>query len=93
MAYARRTDRNQSEVIEALRATGWFVCDTSRIGHGFFDVIAAKHGRIVFIEIKDGAKVKSKQQLTPAEVAMHEDFLTAGADVVILRSVEEAIQL
>ena len=93
MAYARRTDANQSQVVEALRARGWYVCITSAVGNGFFDAIAVKHGRVRFVEIKGGAKVKSKRKLTPAEAAMHEDFLRAGAEVVILETIDQAVSL
>lgn len=93
MSYARRTDANHSVVIEALRRCGWFVLDCSRVGHGFFDAIVCRRGRVVFAEIKDGTKPASRQRLTASEGAMHEDFRRAGAEVVILRSVEEAIRL
>lgn len=93
MAYARRTDANQSELVEALRACGWYVCITSAFGGGFFDAIAVKHGRVKFIEIKDGAKVASARKLTKPEAEMHGDFTEAGADVVILETVEQAVRL
>lgn len=93
MAYARRVDANQSEVVEALRACGWYVCVTSAFGGGFFDAIAVKPGRVTFLEIKDGSKPPSARRLTEAEQAMHADFRAAGADVVILETMEQAISL
>lgn len=93
MAYARRTDANQSELVEALRACGWYVCITSAFGGGFFDAIAVKGGDVRFLEIKDGSKPPSARKLTPAEQAMHEDFQAAGAQVVILETVEQAVRL
>lgn len=89
MAYARRTDGNHSDVIGALRQSGWYVCDTSRLGNGFFDAIAVKHGLVRFIEIKDGSKPPSARKLTKDEAEMHVDFINAGAHVVVLESVED----
>lgn len=93
MAYRRRVDANQSQIVEALRGAGWYVCITSAFGNGFFDAIAAKHGQVYFCEIKDGAKVPSARKLTKPEAEMHEDFKLAGANVVILETVEQAVRL
>ena len=91
--HARRVDRNQPEIVATLRACGWYWKDTSKLGDGFPDGLVAKHGRVWFVEIKDGAKVQSKQQLTPAQVREHAAFKASGVPVVILRSVDDALAL
>ena len=59
-----RVDANHGEVRSALRAAGWTVVDCAGVGSGFPDLLIAKHGRVMMVEIKDGAKVKSAQKLT-----------------------------
>jgi hypothetical protein len=93
MPYARRVDTNHAQVIDALRRCGWMVWDSSRYGHGFFDAIAIRRGRVVFIEIKDGSKPPSARKLTADEIDVHRDFLTHGATVVVVSSVDQAIAL
>lgn len=93
MAYARRVDANQSEVVEALRLCGWYVCVTSAFGDGFFDLVIQKPRRTVFVELKDGKKPPSARKLTQAEADLHADFIAAGAEVVILESIDQAVAL
>jgi hypothetical protein len=88
-----RVDANHAEVRSALRAAGWTVVDCARIGSGFPDLLIAKHGRIVMVEIKDGAKVKSAQKLTEDEVQFHALMAAAGVTVSVVTSVEEALAL
>jgi hypothetical protein len=88
-----RVDSNHSAIVEALRASGWHVHDCSRLGGGFPDLLAAKHGRIELIEVKDGAKVPSKQLLTPEESKVHQAFQRAGVPVVVVTSVDQAVNL
>jgi hypothetical protein len=92
VGYKRRSDANHSLVAQALRSAGWFWLDTHAVP-GFFDGIAFKHGRVAFVEIKDGEKKPSAQKLTPAQVELHADVKAHGAEVVILTSVEQAVAL
>lgn len=91
--YARRVDAPHKAVMQALRKTGWIVFDTSRIGRGFPDLVMAKAGRVVFVEVKDGTKPPSARQLTNAEAKFYNEFLTAGAQVRIVNSVSDALAL
>lgn len=93
MGYRKRTDANHGDVIETLRAAGWTVRDTSRFGEGFPDAIAAKPGRVVFVEIKDGSKPPSKRKLTPDEEKFADLLVYGGAEYRILTSADEAGQL
>jgi Holliday junction resolvase len=87
--YARRVDRNHGAIRSALRASGWQVMDMSGAGNGCPDLLAAKAGRVLFVEVKDGAKVASARTLTPAQVQLHAQFAAAGVPVVIVTSVEQ----
>ena len=41
-----RTDRNQSQVVDDLRARGYRVFVTSMVRNGFPDLVVAKWGRV-----------------------------------------------
>ena len=88
-----RVDANHAEIRSALRAAHWVVVDTAGVGSGFPDLLIAKRGRLLLVEIKDGAKVKSKQQLTEDEVQFHALMAAAGVTVQVVTSVEEALAL
>lgn len=93
MAYARKVDANQKDVIEAMTAIGWYCLDLSRAGHGAPDILAAKAGRLVAIEVKDGRRPPSERKLTPLEQDVHTAFAAHGCPVVIINSVDEAMNL
>jgi Holliday junction resolvase len=91
--YARRTDSNHAQILDALASVGWYTLDLSRAGFGAPDVLAVRAGRLIPIEIKDGAKSASRRQLTPAEVEVHAAFAAAGVPVVVVTTVDEALAL
>ena len=90
MSHAKKVDRNHGEIRDALRALGWYVYDTSRLGGGFPDLVCAKNGRLVLVEVKDGTLKPSARQLTPAEQDVHLEFALAGIDVWIVESLDDA---
>ncbi len=90
MRRAARTDANQTEIVEALRAVGATVAITSMIGDGFPDIVVGYRGENYMIEIKDGSKPPSKQQLTPDEKKFH-NIWRGKIDIVI--SVDEALEI
>jgi len=83
MRYAARVDGTHREVIDALRACGWLVADTSRLA-GFVDCVAQRRGVTRLIEIK-----RPKGKLTWLQAQM----IAAGFDVRVLRSAEDAARL
>lgn len=88
-----KVDGNHKQIVEALRAAGWYVKDVSRAGDGFVDLVAAKGGRLELIEVKDPAQPPNKRALTEAETQVHLGFARSGVEVRILMTVEEAVRL
>ena len=88
-----RTDRNHAAIVGALRAIGWYVIDLSRAGAGIPDLLCVRGGIVKLVEVKDGAKPASRRKLTAKQVELHGECQLAGVPVVILESVEQAVQL
>lgn len=83
MTFARRVDANHRLITEALRKAGWYVIDTSRL-RNFVDLVAVKHGRAVFVEVKtDRGKLTESQ----CKLSM------GGLPIRIVRSVDDAVNL
>jgi Holliday junction resolvase len=93
MRRAARVDANHAEITHALRQCGWTVHDTSGVGGGFPDLVVGKAGRLVLVEIKDGAKKPSARRLTKAEALFWQKFGEAGVWVEIVESLEDATTL
>ena len=62
-----RVDSNQSEIVKALRSIGCSVLPTHQLGAGAPDIAVGLRGHTLFLEIKDGDKPPSEQQLTQDE--------------------------
>ncbi len=92
MRRAARVDRNHSEVINAFRAYGFSVHDTSRLGAGFPDCVIAKSGRTAVVEIKDGELPPSARQLTPAEIKFRDSWQGIYLLVESLDDVEDVVR-
>lgn len=63
----RRVDRNQPEIVAALRKCGFTVNHTHMVGNGFPDLCISRNGYTHLIEIKDGALPPHLRRLTPLE--------------------------
>lgn len=81
---AAKTDTAQAPIVAALRKLGARVVSLHRVGQGVPDLLILHRGKVQLVEVKTGAKGK----LTEAQVA----FLADGWPVVIIRSVEEAVE-
>lgn len=88
MKYAAKVDRNQSEIVKALRAIGAQVALTSSVGQGFPDIVCGFRGRNVLLEIKDEKQPLNKRKLTPAQVEFHAAWT---GEIHIVESVEQAL--
>ena len=62
MRWARKTDSNQTEIVDALEKIGCSVVDLSRVGDGVPDILVGWRGVCVLLEIKTiGGKLNPKQ--------------------------------
>lgn len=87
---ACRTDSNQTEIVKALRKIGCTVTPTHMVGDGFPDLVVGRNGVNHLLEIKDGAKVPSKRELTKDEKKFHIEW---RGTVNIVYSVDDALRV
>lgn len=73
MTAPKRTDANQGEIVDALRAVGATVTSTHMIGGGFPDLYVGYRGDNYLLEVKDGSKPPSRRKLTPDEEKWHSE--------------------
>ena len=71
---AKRVDDNQKQITAQLRKLGYSVCILSDVGKGVPDILVGKNGFNYLIELKDGSKPPSRQQLTEHEKRFHESW-------------------
>lgn len=64
---ARKTDSNQSHLVDQMRKLGMSVFITSGVGNGFPDAVVGIRKKNYLFEIKDPAKPPSCRKLTPDE--------------------------
>lgn len=86
---AARTDRNQPEIVRALRQVGATVWITAALGTGV-DIVVGKDGRNILMEVKDPLQKPSQRQLTVDEKAFH--YAWAG-QIAVVETAEEALAL
>jgi hypothetical protein len=85
-----RVDRNQPEIVGALRAYGCSVACLHQCGGGIPDLVVGWKGRNYLIEIKDELAKPSDRKLTPDQSAWHELWV---GQVAIVTNCAEAIAL
>ena len=83
----RRVDRNQSEIVSALRAIGATVHCTHELGKGFPDLVVLFKDRVSLLEVKDWQKKPSEQRLTEDEAVFHKQWV---GHVFTVKTVDEA---
>ena len=89
MRLRARVDRNQAEIVKALRAVGCSVQSLAAVGKGCPDILVGVRGVNILMEIKDGkAKDKRQHQLTPDEERWHREW---NGQREVVKSVEEAL--
>lgn len=71
MRRAARVDRNQPEIVQALRQVGAFVQPLHTIGGGCPDILVGYRDVWHLMEIKDGLKPPSARALTADELRWH----------------------
>jgi hypothetical protein len=90
MRYGAKIDANQPEIVAALRKAGCTVQHLHAVGKGCPDLLCALDGHTFLIEVKDGSKPPSKQELTPDQAAWHAGW---KAPVYIVNSVTAALEV
>ena len=92
MRRAARIDRNQPEIVSALRKAGAYVLPTHQLKNAF-DLLVAYCGRTMIVEVKDGEQPPSKQQLTEGEEKCKEAIEAQHVKYHIIHNVEEALAM
>ena len=91
MRTAAKIDKNQSEVVAALRKVGASVQSLASIGKGCPDLLVGFQGKLYLIEVKDGTNVPSKQLLTEDQKKWHDNW--TGSPVHVVRSIDGALKI
>jgi Holliday junction resolvase len=83
-----RVDKNQPEIVKALRRCGATVKHVYTVKN-LFDILVYYEGITYNVEIKQDRKKK----LTPGEQKCKEDIETAGVKYWVVYSVEDALNM
>ena len=89
MRRAARTDRNQPEIVAALRKVGASVISLAAVGDGVPDLLVGFRRSTYLLEIKDGKQPPSKRELNEEQVDWHMDWI--GGPCTVVNNVEEAL--
>ena len=81
-------DRNQPEIVKALRGIGATVQSLADLGKGAPDLLVGFFGRNVLFEIKDWKQPPSRRRLTPDEKEWHDMW---RGQVTVVETFEEAL--
>ena len=82
---AKKVDKNQRAIVQALRQCGYTVLHLHAVGRGCPDLMVGRDGVNYLIEVKS-----AKGKLTPQQVTF---FGHWQGQVMIIRSVEEVMAL
>ena len=89
MRRAAKTDRNQSEIVAALRKVGATVQSLAAVGDGVPDLLVGFRRVTYLLEVKDGKRPPSARELTPDQVQWHTNWF--GGQCVVVTSAAEAL--
>lgn len=67
MRRAARADENQPQIVDALTRIGARVTPLYRVGQGVSDLLVSFRQKWIVMEVKNPAKPKSDQKLTPPQ--------------------------
>jgi hypothetical protein len=88
---ARRTDSNHNDMLRLAREVGAEVLDLHALP-GALDALVGYRGRLYLVEIKDGAKVKSKRKLTTAEETTIARFRLVDCPVLVVETSDDLLR-
>lgn len=88
MRRAARVDKNQAEIVRALRDAGCAVLDISSVGGGAPDlIVSSRDGRLHLVEIKNR---DARGRLNKLQQRWHESW--AGEKPLVVYSVDDALR-
>lgn len=90
MTFAKRVDRNQPDIVMALRRIGASVQPLHVVGKGCPDLLIGYRGRCYVFEVKDGNRAASERELSPDEQKWHRDW---RGQVAIVESPSQAVEI
>lgn len=90
MRRAAKVDRNQSEIVKALRKAGASVQPLHAVGQGCPDILVGFRGQCFAIEIKDGKLAPSDRKLTTPQKEWHDAW---RGQVAVVLSAEDALRV
>jgi Holliday junction resolvase len=83
-----RVDKNQKEIVKALRDKGAIVKHVYQLKK-LFDIIVYYEGNTYSVEIKEGKKSK----LTPGELECKQDLESVNVKYWVVYSIKEALNM
>ena len=86
--YSAQSDKNQPEIVAALRKMGAYVLPIHRLKN-CCDLVVLYRGRVVMVEVKSRASAK----LTEGEEDFSEDWIANGGKYAVLTSTDEAVAM
>lgn len=92
MRRAAAIDKNQPEIVSALRKVGACVILTHQLKNAF-DILVIYQGRTYIAEIKDGNLPPSSKRLTTGEIECKNKVEKAGGKYHVIYSVNDAINM
>lgn len=92
MRRAAAIDKNQNEIVDALRKNGAHVTITSQLKNAF-DLVVVHSGKIYLVEVKDGTLTASARKLTEGEMKCKQSIENAGGVYHVINSTREAMQM
>jgi hypothetical protein len=92
---AARVDKNQADIVKALRGYGCAVQHLHEVGRGCPDLVIGcrtRDGflRVGFVEIKDGSKPPSARKKTPDQIKWWDEW--QGAPMALVTDVDGALR-
>jgi lambda repressor-like predicted transcriptional regulator len=82
--YNKRTDRNQQDIVDALRRVGCSIQDLSKVGGGCPDLLISFRGKNILLEVKTDTG-----RLNALQVDFH---ATWHGPLYVVKSVNEALK-
>ena len=87
--YAAKTDKNQTEIVQSLRASGCCVLSLAAVGKGCPDLLVSRADTLYLLEVKRGDLPPSagRNRLSEQQVAFHSEW-----PVSVVCSPDEALK-